>query len=186
MKIEVTRSARRRSTVSARLDGDTLQVQAPAKIGDAELKAIVDKLAERLLKRKTRRELNGAKELEQRAQELNRVYFKGQLHVASITYVTNQNRRFGSCSPRTHSIRISHRLATVPGWVRDYVLIHELAHLVHPNHGKRFWAQVNRYRLSERARGYLMALGLETASEDSGEQAEDAPADEVDDAAVEA
>jgi predicted metal-dependent hydrolase len=37
--------------------------------------------------------------------------------------------------------------------------VHELAHLVHASHGPEFWALVNRYPKTERARGYLMALG---------------------------
>ena len=181
MKVEITRSTRRKTTVSARLVGDVLRVQAPAVIPDAELQAIIEKLGQRLMKRRARRELNTTKSLMQRAQELNRIYFKGQLQIASVEYVTNQNKRFGSCSPRKHTIRISHRLVAAPTWVRDYVLVHELAHLVHPNHGKRFWALVNRYPLTERARGYLMALGMEEASDGSGEQAEDTPADELED-----
>ena len=179
MKTEITRSKRRKSTVSARLDGDTLLVQAPEAIADVELHKIVEKLSERLLKRHTRRDLNAAKSLMQRAQELNKSFFKGQLEIASVEYVTNQARRHGSCSPRKREIRISHRLATAPAWVRDYVLVHELAHLVHPNHGKRFWALVNKYRLSERARGYLMAIGLEEASDRSGEDREENQAEEV-------
>ena len=93
--------------------------------------------------------------------------------------MTNQERRFGSCSPQRRVIRISDRLAPAPAWVRDYVIVHELAHLVHPNHGKRFWALVKRYALAERARGYLMALGMEAASETSGEEPEDTTADEL-------
>jgi len=181
MKTEITRSSRRRSTVSARLDGEMLIVQAPENIPESELQTIIEKLGARLVKKRTRRVLNSAKALMQRAQELNKVYFKGQLQVASVEYVTNQNTRYGSCSPRTRSIRISHRLATVPPWVRDYVLIHELAHLAHANHGKRFWALVNKYPLSERARGFLMALGLEPASDAIGDEGEETRAEEVED-----
>ncbi|NPA31953.1 MAG: M48 family metallopeptidase, partial [Chloroflexi bacterium] len=100
-------------------------------------------------------------DLEKRARALNRRYFDGRLRWQSIRWSTRQNKRFGSCTPARGTIRISHRLQRVPRWVLDYVLMHELAHLVEPNHSPRFWALVNRYPLAERARGYLMALGLE-------------------------
>ena len=55
------------------------------------------------------------------------------------------------------AIRISVRVAQFPSWVRDYVIVHELAHLRHPGHTPSFWALVNRYPRAERARGYLIA-----------------------------
>ncbi len=58
----------------------------------------------------------------------------------------------------------------MPDWVRDYVIIHEMAHLIEPNHSKAFWDIVSRYKLAERARGYLMAKGIEPeAQPDAGE-----------------
>jgi predicted metal-dependent hydrolase len=105
--------------------------------------------------------------LEQRARWLNRQYFDGKLRWNSIRWVTNQNQRFGSCTPSQGTIRISHRLGKMPQWVQDYVIVHELAHLLEANHGPHFWALVNRYPLTERARGYLMATGLEPMEEDA-------------------
>lgn len=63
--------------------------------------------------------------------------------------------RWGSCTPSTGAIRLSTRLAAFPDWVVDYVIVHELAHLLEPGHDKRFWAWVDRYPKAERAKGYL-------------------------------
>jgi len=46
----------------------------------------------------------------------------------------------------------------MPGWVIDYVLVHELAHLLEAGHGPKFQALVDRYPQAERARGYLMGV----------------------------
>ena len=158
--VEVVRSKKRRKSVSAELKNGTLIVRAPAQISDRELKPIIDKLQKRLAKR-TQRDPQSDEELEKRARHFNRKLFDGKLKWQSIRYVSNQNKRYGSCTPATGTIRISDRLATMPTWVRDYVIVHELAHLLEPNHGANFWALCNRYPLTERARGYLMACDLE-------------------------
>lgn len=132
---------------------------------DEELAPIIDNLKQRI-RRRGRVVPQSNENLEKRARELNKKFFDGRLKWRSIRYVTNQNSRFGSCTPADGTIRLSHRLATMPVWVRDYVLVHELAHLVEANHGPRFWKLVNRYPLTERARGYLMAVGLEAADDD--------------------
>lgn len=159
--MRVIRSAQRRKTVSARLENDVLVIRAPASMSDDDLAPIIEGLRKRMHRRS--RTLSQTDEaLEKRARELNKKYFDGRLIWRSIRYVTNQNSsRFGSCTPEDGTIRLTHRLATMPVWVRDYVLVHELAHLIEANHGPRFWKLVNRYSLTERARGYLMAVGLE-------------------------
>lgn len=158
--VRVVRSARRRRTVSARVEGDTVVLMLPAAMSGADEQRWTAALVERLRKTRLRRELNEGAVLQTRAEALNDRYFGGRLHWRSIAYVTDQERRLGSCTPATGAIRISHRLAAVPEWVRDYVIVHELAHLEHPNHARAFWSAVNRYRLAERARGYLLALDL--------------------------
>ena len=67
----------------------------------------------------------------------------------------------GSCTPNKGTIRVSHKLLDMPTWVLDYVIMHEMTHLVYPNHSKEFWVKVGEYKFTERARGFLMAKGME-------------------------
>jgi len=108
--------------------------------------------------RENKKQLNNSLLLK-RAKELNKIYFDDTLDF-SIKFVTNQKNRFGSCTFKNKSIRISDRLSKAPKWVQDYVIIHELAHIVHPNHSKKFLEIVNQYKYAERARGYLIAMGM--------------------------
>jgi len=161
--VRIIRSAQRRKTVGARLEDGVLVIRAPQGLRDEELAPIIDSLKKRM-RRRNRVIPQTDETLEKRAQQLNAKYFDGSLRWNSVRYVTNQNSRFGSCTPADGAIRLSHRLATMPAWVRDYVLVHELAHLLEANHGPRFWQLVNRYPLTERACGYLMALGMDEGS----------------------
>ncbi|HEX2052951.1 MAG TPA: M48 family metallopeptidase [Actinomycetota bacterium] len=163
-QVEVRRSERRQRTVSARLRDGKLVVYLPGSMSEVEERKWVAEMARRFEARALRRRLNSDGELHRRAAELNRQYFGGRLSWKSLEYVTNQSSRYGSCTPGEGTIRISSALAGMPRWVRDYVLMHELAHLVEANHSKRFWALVNRYPLTERARGYLIAKGIEEES----------------------
>lgn len=165
LPIKVIRSHKRHKTISAKMIEGTMHVYAPAGMSEAELQPIIANLQERLMRRLAPTPQTDD-ELQSRAQALNKTYFDGRLRWESIEYVTNQNTRYGSCTPATGRIRLNHRLAALPTFVRDYVLMHELAHLVHPNHGIDFWALVYRYPFTERARGYLMALSLEQLPEE--------------------
>ncbi|MFZ2362627.1 MAG: M48 family metallopeptidase [Anaerolineae bacterium] len=166
MEVKIVRSPQRAKTVSARAVDGVFVVQAPAHMSDADLQPVVDKLLARWQRRQQKNSLDDDA-LERRAGELNRQYFGGKLQWQSVRWVSNQNSRHGSCTPSQGTIRISHRIAAMPAFVRDYVLVHELAHLLEANHGQRFWRLVNQYPRSERARGYLMAVGLEQVEEDA-------------------
>ena len=160
MDVKVIRSERRVKTVDARVVDGVLVVRAPARLSDTDLAPIVQKLLTRVERRKQKEALDDG-DLERWATRLNRRYYGGRLKWRSIRWVTNQNKQVGSCTPAHGTIRISHRVARMPPFVRDYVILHELTHLRVPNHGPRFWKTVNRYPKTERARGYLMAIGLE-------------------------
>ncbi|MEV4717852.1 MULTISPECIES: M48 family metallopeptidase [Micromonospora] len=155
--VEVRRSQRRRRTVSAYRDGERVVVLIPDQFSRAEESEWVDRMLARLAAREGRL-ARSDDELLARANRLIDLYLAGyatKAVPASVRWVTNQNGRWGSCTPADRSIRISHRVQEMPEWVIDYVLLHELAHLIVPSHNARFWALVGRYPKAERARGYL-------------------------------
>lgn len=139
----------------------------PAGMPADQERDIVQKLVDRLRARVDRAKRQGDAELMRRAEDLCRRYFGHKLPVNSVRYVANQRSRFGSCTPSTGAIRLSDRLAQVPQWVRDYVLVHELAHLVHPDHSPAFWKLAYRFELAERARGFLMGMGFAESDTDT-------------------
>jgi hypothetical protein len=71
------------------------------------------------------------------------------LTVRRVT-VRNQRTRWGSCTPHG-DISLNWRLILVPEFVRDYIVLHELAHLRELNHSDRFWREVERLCPSYRA-----------------------------------
>jgi len=142
--------------VSAYRDGERVVVLIPAQFSGAEEREWVDKMVARLAARERRGHTDDA--LYERAQRLAERYLAEHSHAAtpsSVKWVRNQNGRWGSCTPADQSIRISERIQGFPDWVIDYVILHELAHLVVSNHNAQFWALVARYPRAERARGYL-------------------------------
>jgi predicted metal-dependent hydrolase len=164
MEIRIIKSKKRRKTVQAREIGGVLEILAPAHMSDQQLEPIIKNLKARISRHKNLSKLED-EALERRATMLNRQYFDNALRWESIRWVTNQDRRHGSCNADRRTIRISHRIAEMPRFVQDYVIIHELAHVVEPNHSQRFWDLVYQYPKTERARGYLMAVGIEEQEE---------------------
>jgi hypothetical protein len=158
LEIEVVRSKKRKRTVQAHLVDGKLRVLVPAGLGQEEEARLVATMAAR-----ANRKLSSAGvDLIERAKWLAGRY--GLPTPSSIEWSDRQLSRWGSCTASEGRIRISNRLASMPEWVLDWVMVHELAHLVEANHGERFKELVGRYELGERAKGYLMAKSEERVS----------------------
>lgn len=160
-QVEVRRSKRRRQTVSAYRDGDKVVVLLPASMSSAEEQRWVADMLARLQRSETRRRspARGSDDaLMLRCKQLSADYLDGKAAPERVNWVAPMRTRWASCTPNRGTIRISNRLREAPGWVLDYVLVHELAHLLVPGHGARFWKWVHRYPKTERAIGYLEGL----------------------------
>jgi predicted metal-dependent hydrolase len=170
--VEVRRSARRRRTVTAYRELGRTVVLIPAAFSPAEERRWVAQMVAKLQTREERRRrtLGGDDELMVRAIALSAAHLDGAAVPASVRWVDNQHRRWGSCTPADRSIRLSSRLRSMPEYVVDYVLVHELVHLLEPGHDEPFWALVARYPRAERARGFLEGVELAaTAGAAAGE-----------------
>lgn len=157
-RVEVRRSAKRRKTVSARREGDTVIVMIPARLSKAEETQWVSTMLERMTCSQTRKHRNSDAQLERRAAQLSGRWLDGSARASAVWWVTTMRTRWASCTPMDATIRVSERLRDAPDWVLDYVLVHELAHLLEPGHTPAFWAWVHRYPRSERAIGYLQGV----------------------------
>jgi hypothetical protein len=154
--IRIVATRRRRRTVAARLRAGVLELLVPDWMSQAERLRWAEVMSRRL-QRRAERSRPSDERLAGRARALNEKHFGGRLRWTSIEFVEMSNL-WGSCTFTTGAIRIAKRAAALPEWVLDYLLVHELAHLEHSDHGAGFHELENRYPLTERARGYLMAL----------------------------
>ncbi len=154
LPVQIIESTRRKKTVSAKVVGGVLEVRTPMGLHRAERDAHIRQLATRLARKRASTELD----LPARAAMLAKKY--GLPRPNSIEWSSRQNSRWGSCTPSQGSVRISDRMSGMPKWVVDYVIIHELAHLVHLHHDADFHALVARYPRAERAEGFLEAVSL--------------------------
>jgi predicted metal-dependent hydrolase len=154
LPVTVVRSDRRTRSSSARVVDGRIVVRVPAWFSAAQ----EDEVVRELVRKVERRHVAADIDLDQRAAALARQL--GLPTPAEIRWVDNQGARWGSCTPSVGTIRISSRLSKVPAYVLDYVIVHELAHLVEHGHTPAFHAIVDAYPKAERAKGYLEAIGL--------------------------
>ncbi|MCH7788351.1 MAG: M48 family metallopeptidase [Acidobacteria bacterium] len=135
--------------MSARLVRGVIEVRVPARLSESEIDDHVSDLSAKLV-----RKLNAENiDLTERAFSLAEQHDLPE--PTNIRWAHNQNHRWGSATPADGSIRISSHLSSAPAWVLDYVIVHELAHLVIDGHGPEFVALEARYAQSERAEAYL-------------------------------
>jgi hypothetical protein len=155
VKVKIIKSIKRRRTVSARVVGDILEVRVPLLLPGSEIERVT---AIFLKKAQARNAIGSDEFLAKRAIFLYSRYFSKRLPNFQISWSKKQKKGFGVCYPKTKNIRISQRLSKVPLWVLDYIIIHELAHLKHSNHGSGFWQQVKKYPKTEKAQGFLQGM----------------------------
>ena len=175
--VQVIWSARRKRTVSARFDGPRIVIRAPARAARRELQPVFARLVERVIEREQRHSLRAAaadegnERLQERAQRLaDRYLGRGAVPAFIAEWSHRMTRRFGVCHPSTRVIRISASLAALPDWVLDYLILHELAHLIRPDHSPAFWELVAKYPKWREGRGYLQGYAHGTRGIDgSGE-----------------
>jgi len=138
------------------LRAGVLELLVPASMPLIEREHWAEVMSRRLARRAERSRPSDERLLE-RARMLNERHFEGALRWTSIGFA-DMERLWGSCTFTACAIRIAHRAASLPEWVLDYLVMHELAHLVHSDHGPAFHELENRYPFAERAKGYLLAL----------------------------
>lgn len=163
-QVVVRTSTRRRKTAAAYWENGRIVVVVPTHVPRAERPELVEWLVGRVMsKRPGATSTDDA--LAARAARLSDRYVDG-VRPASIRWVTNQGKRWGSCSTQTGEIRLSHRLRAVPDWVLDATIVHELAHLIHADHSAEFHAVAARYPRQRDALVFLegYSLGLQTGA----------------------
>lgn len=168
---EIRTSTRRTRTMSAFREAGRIVVVIPARMTMAQRSTLVPPLVERFLAKERRRAApRGDAEVTQRARKLYEMHLApvvdGPIPEFGVRWVSTMRSRWGSCTPATGEIRISDRLQGFPSWVVDYVLMHELTHLVEPTHNDRFWRLALRLPDAERAKGFLEGVDFDRSRAD--------------------
>ncbi|WP_285248778.1 M48 family metallopeptidase [Pseudarthrobacter sp. efr-133-R2A-89] len=167
--VEVRRSARRTRTVAAFWEDGTAVVAIPARFTAAQEREWVHRMLAKLHKQGGRRAASGRRRpatdeaLAAHAAQLSETYLGGRATPTSVRWVGNQNSRWGSATPADGTIRLSDKLRPMPQWVIDYVLLHELAHLLVASHNAAFWRLLEAYPHTGRAKAFLEGVSYATA-----------------------
>lgn len=157
--VDLLRSTRRRRTYKWSIVDGRVQLEVPAGLSAQDEARIVGRVAEQAQRRLARAERTSDSELFIRARALGQRYLpESTARLRSVSWSERQGKRWGSCASDSGAIRLSTRLESFPDYVLEAVLVHELAHLIEPNHSPRFHALAAGYPYAERARGFLEAI----------------------------
>jgi hypothetical protein len=124
-----------RVTHTARLIGNTISLQVSAHATEAQKSKSIKTLLSRVVAG------DFLPEISNRVLDWNDRTFRQPIKSINLKY---NHSNWGSCSAHGN-VNLSTRLLFAPDDVQDYVILHELAHLVELNHSDRFWALVQRY-----------------------------------------
>ncbi len=152
--VEVRRSSRRRASVSYYRERGRTIVVVPDRMTPATILAHVDGVLAQI-ERSRRRTPRSDAALAERAEVLRRRYLPGVPRPYAVRWSARQRRRYGSCNAATGIIRLSTMLQGMPDYVLDSIVVHELAHLSHTDHGPEFAALVAGYPMTELAAEFL-------------------------------
>lgn len=124
-----------RSTHVAKLEGNTIRLQLSNRANPLQRTKAIKTLMSRVVATDFYPEIN------QRVMDMNDRTFRQFIQSVNLKY---NHSNWGSCSAR-NNVNLSTRLLFAPKDVQDYVILHELAHLVELNHSDRFWALVEQH-----------------------------------------
>jgi predicted metal-dependent hydrolase len=129
---------KRVKNVNARLRGSTLFISAPPELPSKKLRQLAIEMARKLVRRAHAQKTNSEEDALTLAAKVAR-RFPQPPSVERVVFVTTQRARWGSYSQRTSTIRLNAALRSMPRWVVEAVVAHELAHAIHPDHSAAFW-----------------------------------------------
>ncbi|WP_432557959.1 SprT-like domain-containing protein [Granulicoccus sp. GXG6511] len=179
--VVVRRNPRRTRNAAIFRDNGHIVLELPSGVSRADEPGWAARMLERLRRHEKRRQDRSDGALLTRALALRETYLLPVVPAipmpVSVTWSKTQGKRWGSCASAARTIRLSSRLKDFPDWVVDYVLLHELAHLVESGHGPAFWALLQAYPRMSEAKGFLngYSAGLAARSNEpmAGEVDED-------------
>ena len=165
IRVVIRRDKRlKKSSRWERVKDGSILVRVPQRLPKRYFSEMLEDISQQLAKRRRRAKRRTDADLQRRAEEINRKYFKGQLKWEAIRWVGNMSTRLGSCTTSGSTeghIRISDKIKNWPDWVVDYVIAHELTHTIHTDHSRAFWDTLRKaYPLTERARGFVRGVGF--------------------------